>query len=202
MILCEGADEERLFLMLRKERGLTELDVEIVNAGGRENIQRKWSDVLVQSGGSGIRYVAVVLDSEDDPKATHQWGLDFSARNKGPLLDVDVFQIPATEQAGSLETLIRQAIPPDSVGSQCATQWELCAQANAATQFATLARKDKAWLQVWLTHRTTSTASSVGYAIANDKSANKSLRQELNAALAPLQKILDSVLGHPCSRKS
>ena len=196
LILCEGEDEKRLLSMLRRARALDESDVEIVSAAGDKNFENKWRDVRAQSGGSDIRYVALVFDSEDDPQGAQQWASDFVATHKNANLQFAVFQLPANDQQVALDTLIRQAIAPTSVGYACATQWEACVQADETTQFGTTARKDKAWLQVWLTHRTTSTASSVGYAITHDKSPNQTLRHELDTALEPLRKILDSVLRH------
>jgi hypothetical protein len=59
-------------------------------------------------------------------------------------------------------------------------------------QKTTQAQRDKAWLQVWLTHRTRDTAySRIGYALAK----NADLRDELNTALNPLRQVLRDVLS-------
>ena len=61
-----------------------------------------------------------------------------------------------------------------------------------AGQPSWVAACDKAWLQVWLTHRTRDTAySRIGYALGK----NADLRDELKAALDPLRQVLSDVLG-------
>ena len=195
VIVCEGADEADILSLLRDEMGLTEADVEIVDAKGRQHLVLCCDDQFYRSGGSDIRLMAVVLDSEDDLAQTQ--ALVASMRAKvGERARLQFFQLPGHDQTGALETLIRAAIPADSPGHACATQWAQCVQADPCIpppyQKTTQAQRDKAWLQVWLTHRTRDTAySRIGYALGK----NADLRDELNAALDPLRQVLSDVLG-------
>ena len=195
VIVCEGADEADILSLLRDELGLTEADVEIVDAKGRQHLLSCCDDQFYRSGGSDIRLMAVVLDSEDDLAQTQ--ALVASLRAKvGERARLQFFQLPRHDQTGALETLIRAAIPPDSPGHACATQWAQCVESDPGIplnyQKTTQAQRDKAWLQVWLTHRTRDTAySRIGYALGK----NADLRDELKAALDPLRQVLSDVLG-------
>ena len=195
LILCEGEDECDLLIMLRDEQGLSEAAVEIKTTKGRDNIENKWSLIKNQANASGITYLAIVFDSEENPAASKQWAEQFVIKHQTVSLKVACFQLPAIDQSGSIESLIRSGIAPTSVGFDCATQWEACVQSKPDTAFKLKAKLDKAWLQVWLTHRTTSTASRIGYAIKNDGSPNKTLRNEIDGALEPLRNILNAVLA-------
>ena len=191
LILCEGLDEYELFTLLREERGLTDLNIEIASAEGRESFASKWADIRRQSGGLKISDVTLVFDSEDNAQATQQKMNQFVQKHQSSSLRFRLCQLPSATEAGCLETLIRQSIPSDSRGFDCATRWETCIQDNPAIAFGLQAKRDKAWLQVWLTHRTADTAySRIGYAICH----NPDLRQELDAGLAPLRQILSAAL--------
>lgn len=194
ILVCEGSDECDLFTLLRNEHGLGESDLEVVDAGGRQNLVNKADDLFNQTGGSDIRMMGVVLDSEDDLQDTERL-LDVIKMKVGERAKLVFHQLPDATRPGALETLIRQSIPVQSPGAACANQWEACLQAELAEQDAkTQAQRDKAWLQVWLTQRTRDTAySRIGYAIK----VNQALRQELDMALQPLKIILDQVLNTP-----
>ncbi|MDP2095102.1 MAG: hypothetical protein Q8K50_14610 [Hydrogenophaga sp.] len=197
IIVCEGADESDILSLLRNEQGLTEADVEIVNAEGRQHLVAFCGDQLKSSGGSDIRLMVVVLDNEDDLAQTQ--ALIENIRAQVPnRVRLQFFQLPHPDQPGALETLIRAAIPPQSPGHACATQWAQCVESDTdippSHQKTTKAQRDKAWLQVWLTHRTRDTAySRIGYALAK----NADLRDELNTALNPLRQVLRDVLSAP-----
>lgn len=194
ILVCEGSDECDLFTLLRNERGLGESDLEVVDAGGRQNLVKTVDDQFYRSGGSAIRLMGVVLDSEDDLQDT--LGLLAAIKTQvGTRAQLIPCQLPDATTPGALETLIRHAIPAQSPGAACANQWEACLQVELAAQEAkTQAQRDKAWLQVWLTQRTRDTAySRIGYAIK----MNQALRQELDPALQPLKTILDQVLSAP-----
>lgn len=197
LMVCEGADEYDLLVMLRKERGWGEEQVEIVNADGRDKLETKLVDALKQSGRPGITitHVGLIFDSEEDPEKSQRWAAELARKFQLQGLQIQLFQLPGSTQAGSLETLIRRHISTASAGFACATQWEACVQLDAETSFDLQAKRDKAWLQVWLTHRTASTASRIGYALAKDKDLDKKLRRELDACLQPLLAILDSFVG-------
>lgn len=194
ILVCEGLDECDLFTLLRDERGLGESDLEVIDAGGRQNLVNKVDDLFSQTGGSSIRLMGVVLDSEDDLQDTERL-LDAIRTKVGARAKLVFYQLPDATSTGALETLIRQAIPAQSPGAACANQWEACLQPElAAPDVKTQAQRDKAWLQVWLTQRTRDTAySRIGFAIKR----NADLRQELDAALQPLKTILDQVLNAP-----
>lgn len=194
ILVCEGSDECDLFTLLRNERGLGESDIEIVDAGGRQNLVKAVDDQFYRSGGSAIRLMGVVLDSEDDLQDTQRLveGIRAQVGTRARWIHC---QLPDATTPGALETLIRQAILAQSPGAACANQWETCLQSALATHDAkTQAQRDKAWLQVWLTQRTRDTAySRIGYAIK----VNQALRQELDMALQPLKTILDQVMNTP-----
>lgn len=194
ILVCEGLDECDLLTLLRDERGLGESGLEVIDAGGRQNLVNKVDDLFSQTGGSSIRLMGVVLDSEDDLQDTERL-LDVIKSKVGARAKLVFYQLPDATSTGALETLIRQAIPVQSPGAACANQWEVCLQAElAAPDVKTQAQRDKAWLQVWLTQRTRDTAySRIGFAIKR----NADLRQELDAALQPLKTILDQVLNTP-----
>jgi hypothetical protein len=194
ILVCEGSDEYDLFTLLRNERGLGESDIEIVDACGRQNLLKTIDDQFYRSGGSAIRLMGAVLDSEDDLQETQRLVEDIRVQ-VGTRARWIHCQLPDVTSPGALETLIRQAIPAQSPGAACANQWEACLQAQLAAQDGkTQAQKDKAWLQVWLTQRTRDTAySRIGYAIKN----NADLRRELDTALQPLKTILDQILSAP-----
>lgn len=194
ILVCEGSDECDLFTLLRNEGGLGESDLEVVDAGGRQNLVKTVDDQFYRSGGSAIRLMGVVLDSEDDLQDTQRL-VDAIKTQVGTRAQLTLCQLPDAVTPGALETLIRQAIPAQSPGAACANQWEACLQVELAAQDAkTQAQRDKAWLQVWLTQRTRDTAySRIGYAIK----MNQALRQELDPALQPLKTILDQVLSAP-----
>lgn len=195
VIVCEGADEADILSLLRDEQALTEADVEIVDAQGRQHLLSCCDDQFFRSGGSDIRLMVVVLDSEDDLAQTQALGDSIRAK-VGERARLRFFQLPHPGQTGALETLIRSALPADSPGHVCATQWAQCVQADPSIpsqyQKTTQAQRDKAWLQVWLTHRTRDTAfSRIGFAL--NKSAD--LRAELNTALDPLRDMLHAILS-------
>lgn len=194
LLVCEGADEFDLLTLLRNERGLGESDLEIVNAGGRQNLLDTVDDQFYRSGGSAIRLLGLVLDSEDDLQDTQRLVAAIRA-TVGTRATLVVYQLPDESTPGALETLIRQAIAAQSPGAACANQWEACQKAELADGVhKTQAQRDKAWLQVWLTQRTRDTAySRIGYAIEK----NKALRQELDPAMLPLKNILDQILHSP-----
>lgn len=194
ILVCEGSDECDLFTLLRNERGLGESDLEVVDAGGRQNLEKTVDDQFYRSGGSAIRLIGVVLDSEDDPQDTQRLVESIKAQVGARACFIPC-QLPDETKPGALETLLRQAIPVQSPGTACANQWEACLQAELTAQDTkTQAHRDKAWLQVWLTLRTRDTAySRIGYAIR----VNSALRQELDMALQPLKAILDQVLNNP-----
>jgi hypothetical protein len=194
VIVCEGADEADILSLLRNELDLAESDVEIVDAKGRQHLKQKCDDLFFSSGGSDIRLMAVVLDSEDDLVDTEALIARIRAE-VGERAELLFFQLPMADQPGALETLIRAAISADSPGHACATQWAQCVEFDPGIpshyQKTTQAQRDKAWLQVWLTHRTRDTAySRIGYALAK----NADLRYELNTALDPLRHVLRDVL--------
>ena len=194
ILVCEGSDEFDLFTLLRNERGLGESDLEVVDAGGRQNLLETVDDQFYRSGGSAIRLIGLVLDSEDDLQDTQS--LLHAIRAKvGLRAQLMSSQLPDATTPGALETLIRQAIPKKSPGATCANQWEACLQPELTAQGQkTQAQKDKAWLQVWLTQRTRDTAySRIGYAIKK----NTQLREELDRALQPLKDFLDQLLKQP-----
>ena len=191
LILCEGADECDFFLMLRKEQGLTENDIEIINAEGNTNFDTEWLDLRAQSGGNEIQQLFLVLDSEEDASATQKFAAGFALKHQTETLKIQVFQLPSATENGSIETLIRQGIVETSIGYDCAMQWEKCVQSNTNSAYDIKAKLDKAWLQVWLTHRTKSTASRIGYAIKN----NSDLRKELTSALLPIEQIFTQCLA-------
>ncbi|MDO9482141.1 MAG: hypothetical protein Q8K34_01325 [Hydrogenophaga sp.] len=195
IIVCEGADEADILILLRNEIKKTEADVEIVNAEGRQHLVAFCGDQLKSSGGSDIRLMAVVLDNEDDLAQTQT--LMANIRTEvGKRSELKFYCLPSNDQTGALETLIRDAIPAHSPGHACATQWAQCVESDTGIppshQKTTQAQRDKAWLQVWLTHRTRDTAySRIGYALAK----NADLRDELNTALNPLRQVLRDVLS-------
>lgn len=194
ILVCEGSDEHDLFTLLRNECGLRESDLEVIDAGGRQNLVKAVDDQFYRSGGSGIRLMGIVLDSEDDLQDTQRLVEGIRAQI-GTRACLTFYQLPNETTSGALETLIRRAIPSQSPGAACANQWEACLQAElVASDVKTQAQRDKAWLQVWLTQRTRDTAySRIGYAIK----MNADLRQELDPALQPLKTILDQVLNTP-----
>lgn len=194
ILVCEGSDECDLFTLLRNERGLGEADLEVVDAGGRQNLVKTIDDQFYRSGGSAIRLMGVVLDSEDELQDTQRL-VDAIKTQVGTRARLILWQLPDAVTPGALETLIRQAIPAKSLGAACANQWEACLQAELAdVDHRTQAQRDKAWIQVWLTQRTRDTAySRIGFAIQR----NQALRQELDFALQPLKTILDQILNTP-----
>lgn len=195
VIVCEGADEADILILLRSEIKKTEADIEIVNAEGRQHLVAFCGDQLRSSGGSDIRLMAVVLDNEDDLAQTQTLMANIRAE-VGKRSELKFYCLPRHDQTGALETLIRDAIPAHSPGHACATQWAQCVESDTdippSHQKSTQAQRDKAWLQVWLTHRTRDTAySRIGYALAK----NADLREELNTALDPLRQVLRDVLS-------
>lgn len=190
LILCEGRDERDILVRLRDAMGLKEDRVEVRSADGKDKIERMWEKLRLGSGGPSVNYLMLVLDSEDSAQQTQSWVQDFKSKHASESLRVEATQLPSGDEPGSVETAIRGGIPSTSPGHACATQWEACVQANPETKFANQARLDKAWLQVWLTHRTKSTASRIGYAVLH----NNELYAELTDALQPLQDVLDHVL--------
>ena len=93
VIVCEGADEADILILLRREIQKTEADVEIVNAEGRQHLVAFCGDQLKASGGSSIRLMAVVLDSEDDLQQTQ--ALIASIRTQVPNpVHVQFFRLP------------------------------------------------------------------------------------------------------------
>ena len=196
-IVCEAGAEAGILRLLCKERGLTEADVEIEDAQGRQHLVAVCGDVFYESGGSALRLMAVIFDSEEDLIQTQRLWADI-ANNVDSKARLLPFQLPAVDQVGSLETLIRQTIPDASPGAACADQWAVCVQNDInlpeSHRKSTQAQRDKAWLQVWLTHRTRDTAySRIGYAIEK----NPSIRQELDPALQRFNIILNEVLNAP-----
>lgn len=191
IIVCEGADEYDILSLLQTEKELTETDVEILDAKGRDELLHRVDDAFFAAGGSDIRLIGLVLDTEDDLSACQT--LICSLKEKiGDRARVLVYQLPDEKTLGAIETMIRQQIAPDSVGAVCASNWEQCMASTYAT--STQAQRDKAWLQVWLTSRIQSTAySRIGYAIKS----NPVIRQELDSAIAPLKHILEAILSEP-----
>ena len=190
LILCEGEDECDILTLFRTEQKKSKIDIEIISAGGRDKIDNKLLDLRAGSGGPMIKSVYLMIDSEEDASATQKFAAGFVLKHQTETLKIHVFQLPSATENGSIETLIRQGIVETSIGYDCAMQWEKCVQSDAKTTFDLKAKLDKAWLQVWLTHRTKSTASRIGYAIKN----NADLRKELIPALQPIEQIFTQCL--------
>ncbi len=191
VLICEGEDEQDILIWLRTARGLTESDIEIYSAKGRTNFLTFLQDVQSWSGFSQVRKVAVVGDSEENPAQSKVFLASLGdALRKG--IQYIPIQLPSEVATGSLESLVVQHISGASGGYQCAQEWERCVLASPIKAFNTEAQQKKAWLQVWLTHYTQSTAySRIGYAYKN----NEAVRKELTGIVPIFNKILDELLG-------
>lgn len=188
VIVCEGADEYDILNWIRRQRGLGEDAVELINAKGRTQLPTVLGDLRFLSGGSGVQLVAVVLDAEEqsasDKVLLEQ--LEDIARAQGFAYLSHV--LPDTQSAGALETLVRRHADATAAASSCANDWERCLSPSVETR--TVAQKDKAWGHVWLAGQG-AFHSRLGYALAH----NAEIRNRLPAVVRHFESLLDKVLS-------
>lgn len=190
VLLCEGSDEYDVLRWIRDQRGLTEADVELVDAKGRANLKTVLDDLRSFAGGSGVKHVGVVLDAEEKSAGDNalQDGLNVVAEAHG--FDVSLHVLPDGGSAGAFETLVRRHAGLDTPAVACANAWELCTADRA--EHRTTAQKDKAWGHVWLAGQG-EFYSRLGFALAN----NADVRDRVPAVIEHFEKLLDQVLNTP-----
>lgn len=190
VIICEGSDEFDILGWIRAQRGLSEDDIEILDAKGRSNLSTLLGDLRYLSGGSDVELVVVVLDAEErsgaDQALLQRLGAIAQDQGFGYLPHV----LPNPESAGALETLVRMHVDADAPASTCADAWEACLSPAVAAR--TKAQQDKAWGHVWLAGQG-AFHSRLGHALAN----NAGVRDRLPAVIQHFEKLLDHVLGIP-----
>lgn len=189
VIVCEGADEFDVLCWVRtQKRGLTESDVELIDAKGRANLKTMLDDLRSLSGGSDVKLVAVVLDAEERSAADQSLldDLQTVAQTRGFVLSVHV--LPDNDTPGALETLVRKHADRAAPSASCANAWEACMAATAVHR--TTAQKDKAWGHVWLAGQG-AFHSRLGHAMAN----NADVRESLPLVIQRFEAVLDEVLN-------
>ena len=190
VVVCEGTDEFDILKWIRKQQGLSENDVEILDAKGRANLPGLVDDLRSSSGGSGIKLVAVVLDAEErsaSDQALIQHLVEL-AQKHGFLHVVHV--LPDTDSSGALETLVRRCVDMSNSAATCADAWEACL--TPSNEKRTKAQRDKAWGHVWLAGQG-AFHSRVGHALAN----NADVRNLLPDVIRHFECLLDRVLKTP-----
>lgn len=190
VIVCEGRDEFDILGWVRAQRGLSEDDVEILDAKGRANLPTLLGDLRYLSGGSGVELVAVVLDAEERSEKDQALlqRLSVIALDQGFSYLTHV--LPNADSAGALETLVRMHADADAPASTCADAWEACLAPAVAAR--TKAQQDKAWGHVWLAGQG-AFHSRLGHALAN----NADVRDRLPAVIQHFDSLLDQVLSNP-----
>jgi len=188
VIVCEGADEFDVLTWIRTRRQMSESDFELIDANGRTNLTTVLGDLRYQSGGSGVKLVAVVLDAEERAPADldlHE-GLQAIAQDNSFLLALHV--LPDSNSSGALETLVRRHVDVDAPAVSCADAWEACLAPTAADW--TTAQKDKAWGHVWLAGQK-AFYSRHGVALTR----NSEVREHLSGVVQHFERVIDKVLN-------
>ena len=193
VILCEGKDETDILVWLRSKQGYNETNVEVVDAGGRENLINQLNNLRSATGGTGLKLVCVVLDAEERKDADTKLLQDLNAETTSANLCFLSFQLPDNNNKGALETWVRGSITDNnSKPYQCADSWEQCLGKENDPQ--TQAQRDKAWLHVWLAgHGHDHIYSRLGFAFTK----NASIREKLPVIQTQFEAILNQVLQHP-----
>lgn len=190
VIVCEGRDEFDVLCWIRSRRGLTEDEVEILDAKGRANLSTLLGDLRYLSGGSDVEVVAVVLDAEERSEADHSLLVRLAAIAQDQGFDYQAHVLPSPDSAGALETLVRMHADADAPASTCADAWENCL--TPTVKVRTKAQQDKAWGHVWLAGQG-AFHSRLGHALVN----NADVRERLPAIIQHFEILLDQVLSTP-----
>lgn len=190
VMICEGADEFDVLIWIRKQRGLSENDVEILDAKGRANLKDLLGDLRSSSGGSGIKLVALVLDAEERSPSDQAL-----IQRLGEIAQMQGFQyflhvLPDADSPGALETLVRSCVDTGNSAASCADAWENCL--TPSLEKRTKAQRDKAWGHVWLAGQG-AFHSRLGHALAN----NADVRNRLPDVIQHFEHLLDRVLNIP-----
>ena len=191
VILCEGADEYDLLMWLRDEKKLTQKDVEILDAKGRDNLPTRLKDLRYESGGSDVQLVCVVLDAEERQGRDEALINDLKTQANAANLQLMIEELPNSTDTGSMETLVRNGCDANTQAYQCADQWEQCL--SKVDDARTQAQKDKAWAHVWLAGQG-KIYSRIGYAFTDHASVRANLSHLQTRFEAILNRVMHEAL--------
>jgi hypothetical protein len=175
ILIVEGDDERDVVDVLCRLHALSGFAVE--NLGGRGNLQKLAKSIATDSKFRDVSKVGIIFDSEDDPELAQRelaqavQVLQNGKRSK----TVSVLQLPAPDQAGSIEAMCLQAIDQNDPVLHCCDQLLTCL-ASEQTQMTTQARRDKLKLLTWYAATNAKTISRIGYDATKDQKFNFSHR--------------------------
>ena len=136
LVLVEGKDDELFFDALRQHLGLG--DIQFRQIGGKANLRNALRGVVSDPGFSKVIALGIVLDADDNPKATFQSvrdalqkvGLPVPTQPMTPASGyprVSVMILPNAQNPGSLEDVCLKAVAGTPV-MKCVDKFFCCLQ--------------------------------------------------------------------------